>query len=65
MTDLPFEQPWQIRLFALGRALVDEGRVTQAELQAALATAIAADPDRPYWESYLVAVESLHTNVRS
>ena len=55
----PFEEPWQIRLFALARALVDQGLVADAELRSSLSGAIASQPDRPYWESYLEALEHL------
>jgi hypothetical protein len=48
-----FEAPWQARAFALAQAFPHD------QFQPRLVEAIATDPDRPYWESWVAALEAL------
>ena len=54
-----FEEPWQAQAFALTIQLHAQGAFTWTEWAAALAAAIKADPDAPYYESWLSALETL------
>jgi hypothetical protein len=58
--ELVFEAPWQSRVFGLCAAIVEtcfEG--DREPFRRQLIAAIAADPDRPYWDSWTVALEHL------
>lgn len=58
--ELAFDHPWQSRVFALALAVIDgafEGDIQPFRRQ--LVSAVAAAPDRPYWESWTVALEKL------
>jgi len=57
--ELVFEEPWHARAFAMGVALVEQLDLPWAEFQSRLIAAIAEDPDRPYYESWAAALESL------
>jgi nitrile hydratase accessory protein len=57
--ELVFDAPWQGRAFALAVALVEQLDVPWDAFRQRLISAIAADPDRPYYESWAVALESL------
>ena len=58
--ELAFEAPWQSKVFALAAAVVDHAFDGDREpFRQQLITAIAAEPDRPYWESWTAALESL------
>jgi nitrile hydratase accessory protein len=54
-----FEEPWQAQAFALTLELHQRGAFSWSEWAATLAGAIAAEPDAPYYESWLAALESL------
>jgi hypothetical protein len=58
--ELAFDAPWQSTVFALAAAVVDHafGGIREPFRQQ-LVTAIAAEPDRPYWESWTAALETL------
>jgi len=51
-----FEEPWQVRLFALTQAVVGDDREA---FRQRLISAIDQDPHRGYWESWLAAFEDL------
>jgi nitrile hydratase accessory protein len=55
----PFEEPWQAQAFALTLELHQRGAFSWSEWAAALAGAIAAAPDAPYYEAWITALESL------
>ena len=58
--ELVFEAPWQSRVFGLCAAIVEtcfEG--DREPFRQQLIAAIAAEPDRPYWDSWTVALEHL------
>jgi hypothetical protein len=58
--ELAFDAPWQSTVFALAAAVVDHELGGDREpFRRELIKAIAAEPDRPYWESWTVALESL------
>lgn len=57
----PFDAPWQARAFAMVVNLHERGLFTWEEWATALAAAIAVDPDRPYYESWLDALQGIVT----
>jgi nitrile hydratase accessory protein len=57
--ELVFAAPWQGRAFALAVALVERLDLPWDAFRHRLIDAIAQDPDRPYYESWAVALESL------
>jgi hypothetical protein len=61
--ELIFEAPWQSRVFGLCAAIVEtcfDGNREPFRQQ--LIAAIAADPDRPYWDSWTIALQQLALN---
>jgi hypothetical protein len=54
-----FEEPWQARLFGTAVATVEALGLPWDAMRDRLTTAVAAAPDRPYFESFLVAFEQL------
>jgi len=58
--ELAFDAPWQSTVFALAAAVVDHAFGGDKEpFRRQLIKAIAAEPDRPYWESWTAALEAL------
>jgi hypothetical protein len=58
--EIVFDAPWQGTVFALAAAVVDNALGGDREpFRQRLIVAIAADPDRPYWESWTAALETL------
>jgi hypothetical protein len=60
--ELVFDAPWQSRVFGLCAAIVEtcfEG--DHEPFRQRLIAAIADDPDRPYWDSWTLALETLVT----
>jgi hypothetical protein len=58
--ELAFDAPWQSTVFALAAAVVDHAFGGDREpFRQELVKAIAADPGRPYWESWTAALEAL------
>ncbi len=58
--ELAFDAPWQSTVFALAAAVVDHAFDGDREpFRQRLIEAIAAEPDRPYWESWTAALEAL------
>ena len=55
----PFDEPWQARAFAMAVLLVERHGLEWDDFRDRLKSAIAASPTRPYWESWLVALEDL------
>jgi nitrile hydratase accessory protein len=54
-----FDEPWQGRVFGLALVLVEQLGLPWQEFQRRLIAAIAADPHRPYYESWAAALEAL------
>lgn len=60
MSDEPvFAEPWEAEAFALAVALHEAGAFTWGEWTAALVEALRRDGERPYYESWLAALEDL------
>ena len=58
--ELIFEAPWQSRVFGLCAAIVETCFDGDREpFRQQLIAAIAADPDRPYWDSWTIALQQL------
>ena len=57
--DAPFEEPWQARAFGLAVVAVERLGLPWDAFRDRLKAAIAADPQRPYFESWLTALEEL------
>jgi len=58
--ELAFDAPWQSTVFALAAAVVDHAFGGDREpFRQQLIKAVAAEPDRPYWESWTAALEAL------
>jgi nitrile hydratase accessory protein len=57
--ELAFDEPWQGRVFGTALAVVQEQGLDWDEFRERLITAIDEDPERPYWESWLAALEVL------
>jgi nitrile hydratase accessory protein len=59
--EIVFEAPWQGRAFGLALGVVQHLGLDWDEFRRRLIAAIADDPDRPYYESWTVALEALVT----
>jgi hypothetical protein len=58
--ELAFDAPWQSTVFGLAAAVIDHAFGGDREpFRQQLIKAIAAEPDRPYWESWTAALEEL------
>jgi hypothetical protein len=58
--ELAFDAPWQSTVFALAAAVVEHALGGDREpFRRHLIEAIAAEPGRPYWESWAAALETL------
>ncbi|MGI9007790.1 MAG: hypothetical protein ACR2FU_16595 [Streptosporangiaceae bacterium] len=58
--EIVFEAPWQSTVFALASAVVENALGGDREpFRRQLVAAIAAEPDRPYWEGWTAALESV------
>jgi hypothetical protein len=58
--ELAFDAPWQTTVFGLAAAVVEHALGGDREpFRRQLITAIAAQPDRPYWENWTTALEAL------
>ena len=57
--ELVFAAPWEGRALALAVALVERLDLPWDAFRLRLIDAIAEEPDRPYYESWAVALESL------
>ena len=58
--ELVFDAPWQSRVFGLAAAIVETCFGGDREpFRQRLIAEIAAEPQRPYWDSWTAALESL------
>ncbi len=57
--ELVFAAPWEGRAFALAVAVVERTGLPWDAFRQRLIAAIADDPDRPYYESWAIALEAL------
>lgn len=53
-----FDAPWQARAFAVCLALLEQRGEGWDAFQPHLAAAIAADPDAPYYQNFVAALEA-------
>lgn len=57
--ELVFDHPWQARAMAMAVLLVERTGRPWNDFRQHLVDAISDEPGRPYWESWVAAVESL------
>ncbi len=57
--ELAFDAPWEGRVFGMAIGVVETLGLPWSAFQSQLIAAIAGNPDRPYYESWLAALESL------
>lgn len=57
--ELVFEAPWQARALAIAVALTDKLGLSWDAFRSRLMDEIAKDPQRPYYESWSAALESM------
>lgn len=57
--DMPFSAPWEAQVFALAVKLNEAGIFTWSEWTKTLGAELAAAPERPYYESWLAALERI------
>lgn len=58
--EVVFEAPWQSRVFGLCAAIVETCFAGDREpFRQQLIATIAAEPERPYWDSWTIALERL------
>lgn len=61
--EVVFDAPWQTRVFGLAAAVVETRFGGDREpFRRRLIAAIADDPERPYWDSWAIALEELVTS---
>jgi hypothetical protein len=58
-TDVPFGEPWHARVFAAAVVSCERLGLPWDAFRDELKAAVADDPDRPYYESFTVALERL------
>jgi Nitrile hydratase beta subunit len=58
-----FDEPWQGRAFAMAFEVVERSGLPWDAFREQLVVAIADDPARPYYESWLVALERLTESI--
>ena len=56
---LVFDEPWEGRALGAALALVDRLGLDWDDFRRRLIAAIADDPERPYYESWVAALEAL------
>jgi hypothetical protein len=57
--DEPFNEPWQARVFASAIVATERLGLPWDAFRDQLKAAVAEDPDRPYYESFTVALDRL------
>lgn len=62
--ELVFDEPWQARAFGLAVTLADRGPFDWEGFRRQLISSVSATPTRPYWESWLAALESWLVELR-
>jgi nitrile hydratase accessory protein len=55
--ELVFDEPWQARAFGLAIAVAEQGPFDWEGFRSHLITSVGTAPARPYWESWLSALE--------
>ena len=59
LADQPFVEPWQARAFALAVLTCERLDLPWEAFRQELKAAVAAEPDRPYYESWTAALEQV------
>jgi nitrile hydratase accessory protein len=62
--ELAFDAPWEGRVFGLALAVTEQAGLSWEAFRSRLIEAVSDEPDRPYWESWLVALERLLADYR-
>jgi nitrile hydratase accessory protein len=62
--ELVFEAPWQARALAIAVALVEQLGLPWDAFRHRLMSEIASDPQRPYYESWCAALESMVVDLK-
>ncbi len=57
--ELVFDAPWQARALAIAVAVIERLGLPWDTFRTRLMAEIAADPDRPYYDSWALALESM------
>ena len=57
--ELVFEAPWQGRVLGLALGVVEHYDLEWDDFRRHLIAAVDADPERPYYDSFAVALEAL------
>ena len=57
--ELAFDAPWQGRALAMAVLLVERRGLPWDHFRSLLIAAIADDPGRPYWDSWVAALDEL------
>lgn len=57
--EVALDAPWQGRALAMAVLLVERRGLTWDDFRSQLIAAIDEAPDRPYWDSWVVALEHL------
>jgi nitrile hydratase beta subunit-like protein len=57
--ELVFDAPWEGRVLAMALAVVQQRGLDWDDFRRRLVVALEADPDRPYYESWTVALTDL------
>jgi nitrile hydratase accessory protein len=56
--ELVFDEPWQARAFGIAITIAEQGQLDWGGFRRHLIAAVGEVPARPYWESWLAALES-------
>lgn len=57
--EMPFGAPWEAEAFAMTVKLHENGKFTWSEWAECLGAELKVAPERPYYESWLAALESI------
>ena len=63
--ELVFDAPWQGRALAMAVSLVDRLDLEWDDFRRHLIAAIAAEPERPYWDSFAHGLDAFVNEVAS
>ena len=59
--EVALDEPWQGRALAMAIALVEQLDLQWDDFRRHLIVAVEADPERPYWDSWAVALDAFVT----
>jgi hypothetical protein len=58
-----FDAPWQARAHAMAVLVVEQTGSDWDDFRQQLIAAIADDPDRPYWDSWVAALDAFTATI--